>query len=70
MIFKFKASCGEQSIPIEVKIDYRPGKQTQRARRVAVGDLLATLESDKASIDASGEDQIRVLIGDEIWVIT
>lgn len=67
--FRFTATCGEQSLPLEVSIEYRPGKQTQRARRVAVGKLLAVLEVDHASVDASGEDQIKVTTKKGTWVI-
>ena len=67
--FQFTARCGEKSLPLEVNIEYRPGKQMQRARRVAVGELLAALEVEEASINASGEDLVTVSIGEEIWVI-
>ncbi len=70
MIFKFTARLGEQNLPLEVKIDYRPGKQAQRARRIAVGELLCVLEAETATIDATGSDQVQVRIGDDIWVIT
>lgn len=65
----FTARCGEESLPLVVNIDYRPGKQMQRARRVAVGELLAALEADEASVDASGEDQVTVTTRGKTWVI-
>lgn len=67
--FKFLARCGEQTLPLEVRLDYRPGRQGQRARRVAVGQLLAMLEIESASVDASGEDQVTVATPDGTWVI-
>ena len=67
--FQFTARCGDQSVPLEVSVEYRPGKQAQRARRVAVGELLAILEADEASIDATGTDQVTVITKDGHWVI-
>lgn len=69
MKFAFIARSGEQSLPLEVDLAYRPGKQTQRARRVAVGELLALLEVEQAQIDASGEDSVKVTLPDAVWVI-
>ena len=69
MKFQFIARCGEESLPLEVNIDYRPGKQAQRARRVAVGELLAALGIEEATIDASGEERVIVSTGDGLWVI-
>lgn len=69
MLYKFMARCGDQAIPLETKIDYKPGKQSQRARRVAVGQLLGILGGEKISIDASGEDMLQVNIDGEHWVI-
>jgi hypothetical protein len=67
--FKFIARCGEESLPLEVSLDYRPGKQTQRARRLAVGELLAWLEIDEANIDATSGEFVRVETAGRIWVI-
>ena len=69
MKFKFIARCGDQTMPLEVSTGYRPGKQVQRARRLAVGELLALLEIEQASIDASGEDFVSVTTADGTWVI-
>lgn len=67
--FSFVARNGEQIIPLDVKLDYQPGNQTQRARRIAVGELLAKLEIESATIDASGNDMATVTTTDGIWVI-
>lgn len=67
--FAFTARCGEDTIPLEVSIDYRPGRQSQRARRVAVGQLLAVLETDEATVDASGDEQVTVATPHGTWVI-
>lgn len=67
--FRFIARCGEETLPLEVSLEYRPGKQTQRARRVAVGELLAILEIDQATIDAAGEDLVKVTTANGLWVI-
>lgn len=67
--FRFVARCGDQSMPLEVSVEYRPGKQAQRARRVAVGQLLALLEIEEASVDASGADVVKVSTKDGMWVI-
>ena len=56
-------------MPLEVSIPFRPGKQSQRARRVAVGELLAALGVETATVDASGEDQVRITTPEGIWVI-
>ena len=69
MKFQFVARCGEETLPLEVNLDYRPGKQGQRARRVAVGELLALLSLEHATIDASGEDMIKISTDKGIWVI-
>jgi len=69
MKFQFIARCGEESLPLEVDIDYRPGKQAQRARRVAAGELLAALSIEEATIDASGEERVIVSTGNSLWVI-
>ena len=69
MKFAFIARSGEQTLPLEVDLAYRPGKQTQRARRVAVGELLALLEAEQAQIDASGEDSVKITLPDAVWVI-
>jgi hypothetical protein len=67
--FRFTATCGEQSLPLEVRLQYRPGRQSQRARRVAVGELLGLLELDKASIEPAGDDQLKVTTAKGTWVI-
>ena len=67
--FAFLARCGEESIQLEVNLDYQPGNQTQRARRVAVGELLARLGCESASIDASGNDMVKVETPEGVWVI-
>ena len=67
--FAFLARCDEQTIPLEVSLEYQPGNQTQRARRVAVGELLAKLEAEKADIDASGNDSVRVATEQGVWII-
>ena len=60
MKFSFLARCGDQTLPLEVETPFKPGKQVQRARRLAVGELLAVLEIEQATVDASGEDMVRV----------
>ena len=67
--FAFIARCGDQSLPLEVSLTYQPGKQAQRARRIAVGELLALLECESATIDASGTDSVKVLTPQGVWVI-
>lgn len=67
--FSFIARCGEDSMPLAVDLDYKPGKQNQRARRLAVGQLLAKLDAESANVDASGEDQVIVTTEKETWVI-
>ncbi len=67
--FAFTAVCGEQSLPLEVKLDYRPGKQSQRARRIAVGHLLALLDTTQAAVDASSDELIKVSADGRVWVI-
>lgn len=68
-IFTFTAECGEQRLPLEVKLDYRPGKQSQRARRIAVGHLLALLDTSRAAVDASSDESIEVSTDSGVWVI-
>ena len=63
--FQFIARCADQSMTLEVNIDYRPGKQMQRARRVAVGELLAALAIE----EAAGDERVVVTTQDAIWVI-
>lgn len=48
---------------------YTPGNAAPRARRIAVGELLAALACEHASIDASQEGMVTVTIGQDIWVI-
>ena len=67
--FRFTATCKEQSLPLEVKIQFRPGKLSRRARRVAVGELLGMLELDSASIEPAGEDQLKVTTEKGVWII-
>ena len=67
--FQFTATCGDQSMPLEVRLEYRPGKQSQRARRIAVGELLAKLQVDSATVEPSGSDQLRVKTSHGVWVI-
>lgn len=67
--FAFLARCEEQTIPLEVSLVYKPGNQTQRARRVAVGELLAQLELEQATIDASGTDLVKVQTDAGTWII-
>ncbi len=69
MKFAFIARSGEQTLPLEVELAYRPGKQTQRARRVAVGELLALLEAEQAEVDASGHDSVKVTLPNAVWII-
>ena len=69
MKFRFIARCQDQVITLDVSVPYKPGKQAQRARRVAVGELLAQLESQTASVDASGSDRIVVDSDAGVWVI-
>ena len=69
MRFQFVARSGENSIPIEVNVEYKPGKQIQRARRLAAGKLLADLEVEQATIDASGEDRVILTTDAGVWVI-
>ena len=69
MKFQFVARCDDQLMPIDVEIDYKPGKQAQRARRIAVGKLLAVLEVQQAQIDASGDERVIVQTEQGTWVI-
>ena len=56
-------------IPLEVDLPYKPGKQAQRARRVAFGELLAIVEGLEARVDASGEERLVADIDGATWVI-
>jgi len=67
--YQFIARCGEETLPVEVSLGYRPGKQSQRARRLAVGELLAALEVAHATVDASVEDLVKVTTDKGTWVI-
>ena len=69
MKFRFIARCGEETLPLEVNTNYRPGKQAQRARRIAVGELLAHLEIDQATVDASSGEFVSVATVNGVWVI-
>jgi|GEM_PF-2331064 len=67
--YAFIARCADEALPLEVAIDYKPGNQNQRARRVAVGQLLAILETESATIDASGSELVSVTTPNGTWVI-
>ncbi|MFT7652424.1 MAG: hypothetical protein ACI9ON_004408 [Limisphaerales bacterium] len=67
--FQFNARSSEQVILLEVSMPYRPGNQGQRARRLAVGELLAVLKATQAEVDAEGEDRVIVVTQGETWVI-
>jgi hypothetical protein len=67
--FRFTATCGDQSLPLEVKVDFRPGKQSQRARRIAVGQLLGHLEMDHATVEPGGDAELKVHTPKGTWVI-
>ena len=67
--FHFIARNGEETLPLQIDMAYRPGKQNQRARRLAIGELLAALEVESATIDASGDDQVSVTTPKGTWVI-
>ncbi len=69
MRFRFIARCEDQSLTLEVTLDYKPGKQAQRGRRIAVGELLAKLEAQSAQVDASGLDKVIVVTEKGTWVI-
>ena len=69
MKFQFIARCDEQMIPLEVDLPYKPGKQAQRARRVAFGQLLGLLDGIAAQVDASGEERLVADIDGQTWVI-
>ena len=65
----FIARCGEESLPITVEMPFKPGQQAQRARRLAVGHLLAALEVEQARVTAEGDDLVTVATPDGTWVI-
>ena len=67
--FHFMARCGEQTQPLKVSMPYTPGNAAPRAAGIAVGGLLAVLECEYASIDASQDGMVTVTIGQDIWVI-
>ena len=67
--FVFIAHNGESGRELTVQLPFQPGNQTQRARRLAVGELLAQLESTRATVDASADDMVVVSIGSENWII-
>ena len=69
MKYQFIARCEEQSLPIEVNVEFKPGRMNQFARRVAAGQLLAKLEIESATIDASGEDMVKITTPQGTWVI-
>jgi len=54
---------------LEVNLSYQPGKQSQRARRIAVGHLLAMLDTKQATVDASSDESIKVTTDSGVWVI-
>ncbi len=67
--FEFTARCGEQSMPLEVSLEYKPGNQTQRARCLAVGQLLAQLQPDEALVKSFDDELVTVTIAGNIWAI-
>ena len=67
--FRFIARSGDESIPLTVALEYQPGNQTQRARRLAAGELLAILAAEEAHVDAREEGLVTVRTGENIWVI-
>jgi hypothetical protein len=67
--YRFLATKGGENLPLEVALDFKPGRQNQRARRVAVGHLLALIEAEHAVVDATTEDLIRVETPDGVWII-
>ena len=67
--FQFIARCNEQVMPLEVSMPYQPGSQGQRARRLAVGELLVVLEAKNAEVNAEGEDRVMVVTQADTWVI-
>ncbi len=67
--FEFTARCEEQSMPLAVSLEYKPGNQTQRARRLAAGQLLAELAPSEALVKSIDEELVTVTIGQSIWVI-
>ncbi len=67
--FEFIARCEGESIPLEVSLAYKPGNQTQRARRIAAGQLLAELAPSEALVKSIDEELVTVTIGQSIWVI-
>ncbi len=67
--FEFIARSGAETMPLTVTMPFKPGKQSQRARRLAVGELLAALQAEQAIVQADGEEQVVVTVGKEIWVI-
>ncbi len=66
---EFIARCGEESLPITVEMAFKPGNQAQRARRLAVGHLLAALEIERARVVAEGDDLVTVETSSGTWVI-
>lgn len=67
--FQFIARCGGETMPLEVSMPYKPGKQGQRARRLAVGELLAALQAQAAEVQADGEERVVVKVDGAHWVI-
>ncbi len=69
MKFEFIARNKDQTMVLSVELDYQPGKQSQRARRKAVGELLAQLEIEQATVDASGMERVVVTTDAGTWII-
>ena len=69
MKYQFIARCAEQTLLIEVNVAFKPGRMNQFARRVAAGQLLAKLEIESATIDASGEEMVTITTPQGTWVI-
>lgn len=69
MKLNFVARSGEQAIPLSVEMPYQPGNHTQRARRLAVGELLARLEATTATVDAGDATRVVVTTEQGEWVI-
>ena len=67
--FQFIARSGDETLPLEVSLPYKPGRQVQRARRMAVGQLLAVLGIEVAKVDARGEDLVKVATPQGEWII-
>lgn len=69
MKFHFLAQCGNETHSLEVDIKYAPGNRTQYARKLAVGQLLADMEIEAATIDATDGNAIFVKTDKGTWLI-